>query len=36
VFLGFAALMRSGLSMRSMREQVVGIPSGIRKSVPQT
>lgn len=36
VFLGFAALMRSGLSMRSMREQVVGLPAGVRKSVPQT
>ncbi len=35
-FLGFAALVRSGLSMRSMREKVVGMPAGVRKSVPQT
>lgn len=36
VFLGFAALMRSGLSMRSMRERVVGVPAGVRKSVAHT
>ena len=36
VFLGFAALVRSGLSMRSMREKVIGLPGGMRKSVPQT
>jgi glycosyltransferase 2 family protein len=28
VFLGFAALFRSGLSLRSMREKVTGVPSG--------
>jgi uncharacterized membrane protein YbhN (UPF0104 family) len=36
VFLGFAALMRSGLSMRSMREKVVGVPGAVGKSLPQT
>jgi uncharacterized membrane protein YbhN (UPF0104 family) len=36
VFLGFAALVRSGLSMRSMREKVVGVPAGVRKSVVHT
>jgi glycosyltransferase 2 family protein len=36
VFLGFAALVRSGLSMRSMREKVVGLPARPRKSVEQT
>lgn len=36
VFLGFAALMRSGLSLRSMRERVVGLPTGVRKSVAHT
>ena len=36
VFLGFAALVRSGLSMRSMREKVVGVPAGVQKSVAHT
>jgi glycosyltransferase 2 family protein len=34
VFLGFAALLRSGLSLHSMREKVAGLPA--RKSVAQT
>src|SRR6202044_2849136 len=33
VFLGFAALVRSGLSLHSMREKVAGLPA--RKSVAQ-
>jgi glycosyltransferase 2 family protein len=32
VFLGFAALFRSGLSLRSMREKVIGFPGQISKS----
>jgi hypothetical protein len=33
VLLGFAALLRSGLSLRSMREKVTGFPGQISKSV---
>jgi uncharacterized protein (TIRG00374 family) len=35
VFLGFAALVRSGLSLRSFREQVTGLPRQALKSSPQ-
>jgi hypothetical protein len=36
VFLGFAALVRSGLSMRSMREKVGRMPGRPQKSAMQT
>lgn len=36
VFLGFAAVVRSGLSMRSMRDRVIGLPGGVHKSVAHT
>lgn len=36
VFLGFAALLRSGLSVRSMRDKVEGLPGRARKSIEQT
>ncbi len=36
VFLGFAALVRSGLSMRSMREKVGRVPGRPQKSAMQT
>jgi glycosyltransferase 2 family protein len=36
VFLGFAALVRSGLSVRSMRDKVEGLPGRARKSIEQT
>jgi uncharacterized membrane protein YbhN (UPF0104 family) len=36
IFLGFAALVRSGLSMRSLREKVVGSPRHMRKSTAET
>jgi uncharacterized protein (TIRG00374 family) len=32
IFLGFAALLRSGLSLKSMRETVTHLPSGARSS----
>jgi len=32
VFLGFAALLRSGMTLRSMREKVTGIPSRVSSS----
>ncbi|MGH9691052.1 MAG: lysylphosphatidylglycerol synthase transmembrane domain-containing protein [Candidatus Acidiferrales bacterium] len=35
VFLGFAALLRSGLSLRSMREQLTGIPGRGGKAAVQ-
>ena len=34
VFLGFAALLRSGLSLKSMRETVTHLPSQTRGSAP--
>jgi hypothetical protein len=36
VFLGFAAVVRSGLSMRSMREKVGHVPGRPQKSAMQT
>jgi glycosyltransferase 2 family protein len=36
IFLGFAALLRSGLSFHSLREKIVGLPGGVRKSTAET
>jgi hypothetical protein len=36
VFLGFAALLRSGLSLHTMREKVSRLPSRPRKQAVQT
>jgi hypothetical protein len=35
IFLGFAALVRSGFSLRSMRQQVTSLPREKLKSSPQ-